>query len=163
VASTRKEAGVSIALSSRRAGCARTRARWPVTAAGPTGADGEEEGEAESGIGDDSFHEVAEDRTPAAAAVRAAPRNKRDMAQARAREARRLKGVVSLCARGFGFCVGNRDGSGQVEICESKLFVKIADILLFIFDFNMKVKYRYLNSISSIFLSVFIFVFEKKM
>lgn len=49
----------------------------------------------------------------------------------------------------------------EVEICESKLFVKIADILLFIFDFNMKVKYRYLNSISSIFLSVFIFVFEK--
>jgi hypothetical protein len=86
VASTRKEAGVSISLSSRRAGCARTRARWPVTAAGPTGADGEEEGEAESGIGDDRFHENAEDRPPAAAVVRAALRKKRDMAGARGGE-----------------------------------------------------------------------------
>jgi len=69
-----------------------------VTAAGPTGADGEEEGEVESGMGDDSFHESAEGRPPTAAAVRAAPRKKRDMAGTGARGGEEVWGALSLCA-----------------------------------------------------------------
>ena len=51
------------------------------------GVDGEEEGEAESGRGEERLCKNAEDRpATAAAAVRAAPRKKRDMAGARGGE-----------------------------------------------------------------------------
>ena len=50
-----------------------------MVSAGPTGVNGEDDGEVESARGEEGLHETAERSPPAAAAARAARRRKRNM------------------------------------------------------------------------------------
>ena len=66
-----------------------------MVSAGPTGVNGEDDGEVESARGEEGLHETAEKSPPAAVAERTAGRRKCDMAEARGGKE---VCVVALCA-----------------------------------------------------------------